>query len=378
MSNKAFSGFRREYVRTSTADNLDFLQKFTPTNDADAATKKYVDDTAAATTPARGPDTAVQYNDAGAMAGDANFTFVVGTGTLTASNIAATTNLNCANVTATGNARASTVNATGAATSTSAAAGTSFLATTANVTGAVSATQAVAASGAFQAANLTATSTFANTAGDVVASNVLVGPGPADASASFTMNSTSQGLKMPNMTTAQRTAIAAPEGLMVFDTDLSLMFVYQNGAWADTRDFDYVDSAIHVTFTFPASQFVGTGNTIVFPTQVSRKGLNISYDTGTGVFTLAANRTYLLQANVHIFGSNQAILFFRINGGADLGGGAKTVITPVSLAVDQSSGGTVLLLYSTGGSSEEVVLYDNFSSGSVFIQPGSHVVIYEL
>ena len=53
-----------------------------------------------------------------------------------------------------------------------------------------------------------------------------------ESSAIMSVNSTTQGFLPPRMTTAQRTAIATPaEGLMVYDTDTNLLFVYANSTW---------------------------------------------------------------------------------------------------------------------------------------------------
>jgi hypothetical protein len=44
--------------------------------------------------------------------------------------------------------------------------------------------------------------------------------------------STTKGVRMPNMTTTQKNAIASPAaGLMVFDTTLSKLAVYSGTAW---------------------------------------------------------------------------------------------------------------------------------------------------
>ncbi len=58
-------------------------------------------------------------------------------------------------------------------------------------------------------------------------------PGTIDASALLEMESTSKGMLVPRMTTAQRTSIASPaNGLMVYDTDLEDFFFYQSNSWA--------------------------------------------------------------------------------------------------------------------------------------------------
>jgi hypothetical protein len=54
----------------------------------------------------------------------------------------------------------------------------------------------------------------------------------ANASAILDAQSTTQGVRMPNMTTTQKNAIASPAaGLMVFDTTLAKLCVYSGAAW---------------------------------------------------------------------------------------------------------------------------------------------------
>ena len=54
----------------------------------------------------------------------------------------------------------------------------------------------------------------------------------ANASAILDAQSTTKGVRMPNMTTTQKNAISTPAaGLMVFDTTLSKLCVYTGAAW---------------------------------------------------------------------------------------------------------------------------------------------------
>ncbi len=54
----------------------------------------------------------------------------------------------------------------------------------------------------------------------------------ANASAMLDIKSTTKGLLIPRMTTAQRTAIATPAtGLQVYDTDLNLLYFYNGSSW---------------------------------------------------------------------------------------------------------------------------------------------------
>ena len=62
--------------------------------------------------------------------------------------------------------------------------------------------------------------------------NVGIGTTSADASAILDAQSTTKGVRFPNMTTTQKNAVATPPaGLVVFDTTLSKLCVYSGVAW---------------------------------------------------------------------------------------------------------------------------------------------------
>lgn len=64
------------------------------------------------------------------------------------------------------------------------------------------------------------------------AGNVGIGTSSPSASAILDAQSTTKGVRMPNMTTTQKNAIVSPvAGLMVFDTTLSKLCVYSGAAW---------------------------------------------------------------------------------------------------------------------------------------------------
>ena len=74
---------------------------------------------------------------------------------------------------------------------------------------------------------------FNHTSGDVsmAAGNFGIGTNSPNASALLDVQSTTKGVRMPNMTTVQKNAIASPTaGLMVYDTTLSKLCVYTT-AW---------------------------------------------------------------------------------------------------------------------------------------------------
>jgi hypothetical protein len=65
-----------------------------------------------------------------------------------------------------------------------------------------------------------------------VSGNLGIGTTSASASAILDAQSTTKGVRMPNMTTTQKNAISSPAaGLMVFDTTLAKLCVYSGSAW---------------------------------------------------------------------------------------------------------------------------------------------------
>jgi hypothetical protein len=62
--------------------------------------------------------------------------------------------------------------------------------------------------------------------------DVGIGISSPNASAILDVQSTTKGVRMPNMTTTQKNAISTPAaGLMVFDTTLAKLCVYSGSAW---------------------------------------------------------------------------------------------------------------------------------------------------
>ena len=66
----------------------------------------------------------------------------------------------------------------------------------------------------------------------VIYGNLLLGTTTDVASSRFTVNSTTQGMLTPRMTTSQRNAIVTPaQGLILYDTDLLSLYQYNGTAW---------------------------------------------------------------------------------------------------------------------------------------------------
>jgi hypothetical protein len=72
---------------------------------------------------------------------------------------------------------------------------------------------------------------MAGTAQNYLAGALSIGVTTANASALLQVDSTTQGVLFPRMTTTQKNAIASPAvGLIIYDTTLNKLCVY-TGAW---------------------------------------------------------------------------------------------------------------------------------------------------
>jgi hypothetical protein len=91
------------------------------------------------------------------------------------------------------------------------------------------------------------------------AQNVGIGTTSPHTSAALQVSSTTKGFLPPRLTSAQRTAIATPlTGLLVYDTDVDRMYVYQDGAWRFLLNNEVW--ANNATSVYQASLNVGIGN----------------------------------------------------------------------------------------------------------------------
>lgn len=164
----------------------------------------------------------------------------------------------------------------------------------------------------------------------------------AATSAMLDIKSTTKGMLMPRVTTAQRTAIASPViGLLVFDTDTKTVWAYDGASWKNlytsgglalpfTQSVNTPGAAFNVTNTATAIQGVATnvsaagvvgannntGGMGVIGSSTSATGIGVSGQSqGTGVFgnsvdgvgvkASSTNGTALqVNGNVRISGGN--------------------------------------------------------------------------
>jgi C1q domain len=110
----------------------------------------------------------------------------------------------------------------------------------------------------------------------------------AATSAMLDVKSTTKGMLIPRMTTAQRTALTAPVlGLLVFDTDTKTVWAYDGTAWKNlyTSGGLTLPFAQSVNVATPVFQIEnsGAGDVLYIGNTGSGAGLNLYSTTGTGI-----------------------------------------------------------------------------------------------
>jgi len=193
-------------------------------------------------------------------------------------------------------------------------------------------------------------------------SQVGIGTTNPDPSSILELNSSSQGLLTPRMTTALRTAIDSPaEGLIVYDTDESSFYYYSSGTWiplegADIRNnYKLVKSVDDLSDELVAgggSEYLLNTNflyeingEITFDFPVNINGAYIEgRDTGSDILVNASGSTFFTGSN------GGSLKTLRIEaGGQDLfninGSGSQSVIAYTLIVNNASSLGTLSNLY---------------------------------
>jgi hypothetical protein len=137
----------------------------------------------------------------------------------------------------------------------------------------------------------------------------------ANGSAILDMTSTTKGLLIPRMNTAQRTAIAAPAtGLMVYDTNLNSFWFYNGTAWTNVNGNGAGEWNVNGNDIFNNnSGNVGIG--------ISAPAARLSVDSSIMVDQLNANHGFLDRSSLY-FGSDKRVGIVRsfLNGSSGRNG----------------------------------------------------------
>jgi hypothetical protein len=125
-------------------------------------------------------------------------------------------------------------------------------------------------------------------------------PGNLNANALLELESSSKGLLLPRMTTAQQNLIAAPDGMMIFNTDSTCIIIRRSGVWRSlcAEGNGQPWSTTGNSNTDPTNNFVGTkdAQSLVFRTnnaEVMRMLTNGNIGIGT---TTPTNKLHIVAA----------------------------------------------------------------------------------
>ncbi|AXY74785.1 hypothetical protein D3H65_12675 [Paraflavitalea soli] len=199
---------------------------------------------------------------------------------------------------------------------------------------------------------------------------VGIGTTTPNASAALDVQSTTRGVLLPRMTSAQRIAIATPaDGLIVYQTDaVSGLWMHISGAWIRLTNTTDLTNISFGTSTGFASNTLGSviavilgGTPIPLPSNQSL-GSNVTVNGANTVFTVAQAGRYRIAYGINM---NAALLVssqLRINGTVSPAG----TVAPV-LSVNRLSAEVILNL--TAGSTISVELFGLL--GAVVLLPSS-------
>ena len=159
----------------------------------------------------------------------------------------------------------------------------------------------------------------------------------ADASAILDVKSTTKGVLVPRVTTAQRTAIVSPaNGLLVFDTDVKSFWFYNGIAW-----------------TSIAGNGGGDNLTLPFDTTVNLAGNAFKIVNSNGAGTAIRGEASGI-AGVGVFGTGASTTSYGVRGTNTVGAGIYGFSTSGHGIVASSNSGVGLRTSSTTGNALEV------------------------
>lgn len=203
---------------------------------------------------------------------------------------------------------------------------------------------------------------------------------PPHASAMLDVSSTTKGLLVPRMTSAQRNAIAAPmNGLVVFDNTADAFFVYSSQGWKEVgyhvweklnNDAYYTAGNVGIKTSSPqASLHILTGNTV----SSNSHGFLLLGDPGTTNIAIDNNE---VQARIAEFTST--LYLQRLGSMVQIGNSAQAPLTSLFIpqgydaSLDELGSGHIMLGNLTGGNividNNEIIARNNGAISTLYLQ----------
>ena len=147
---------------------------------------------------------------------------------------------------------------------------------------------------------------------------VGVGTNSPDASAALDVESTTQGILIPRVTTAQRDAIVSPaEGLEVYDTDTKTSWYYNGTEWVEDSVVDNVTFTEKVYFngTDANTQTSGFDDTKYWNINETEDGCEVNASfTADPLFDADQNLLYIGQSNCDLDGDGSEVSYWIYDG----------------------------------------------------------------
>ncbi len=205
---------------------------------------------------------------------------------------------------------------------------------------------------------------------NIATAQMGIGTTAPDSSSMLDIRSTSKGFLAPRMTTAQRNAIVAPaNGLVVYDTDLSLLYFFNGSTWGEigtqstAARTNYVLVKSEADLPAPAAGVITLDTKTLYEingTVVLNNSINLN---GAYVIGVDTNEDKLVRVGGTIFSGN--------NGGS------------IRNLVLSAPGGTVFNINASSGTDRNLIIQNSIiaNSGSVgtlngFFMVFSNIVQY--